>query len=91
MWRRIEVRGKTYALVPTSLFIHTPGYQVEWGSPCHLCPHFTYNRDTQWSNCLFMKEERARDAPCNQALREEDKRSAVFVPIDVAVMLRLEE
>ena len=90
MWRRIEVRGKVYALVPTSLFIHTPEYEIEWGSPCHLCPYFTYNKDTHWSNCAFMRDAQTSDAPCRHSLREY-KRSAVFVPLDKAVLLRLEE
>lgn len=91
MWRRIEVRGKVYALVPTSLFILTPEYALEWGSPCHLCPYFTYNKDTQWSNCAFMQRNaNPHDVPCHEALRD-DKRSAVFVPLDKAVLLRLEE
>ena len=90
MWRRIEVRGKVYALVPTSLFILTPEYELEWGSPCHLCPFFTYNKDTQWSNCAFMRDAQTSDAPCHASKRE-DKRSAVFLPIEMAVQLRLEE
>ena len=90
MWRRLEVRGKEYALVPTSRFIHAPEYELYWGSPCHMCPYFTYNTDTRWSNCIYMKEAQTHDAPCNGSLRE-DQRSAVFVPIELAVRLRLEE
>ena len=90
MWRRIEVDGKVYALVPTSLFIHTPEYEMEWGSPCHLCPYFTYNKDTQWSTCAFMKGANTSNTPCHASHRD-DKRSAVFMPLDKAAMLRLEE
>jgi hypothetical protein len=90
MWRRIEVRGKVYALVPTSLFMHTPDYQLEWGSPCHACPYFTYDKESTWSSCSAMQNAQTTDAPCHQRFRE-DTRSATFVPIELAVQLRLEE
>ena len=88
MWRRITVDDKEYALVPTTLFLHHEDYELEWGSPCHLCPHFEYNKNTHWSTCSYVRAEHTRNAPCHADLRT-DKRSAVFVPLQLAVELRL--
>ena len=91
MWRRIKVRGKTYALVPTRLWLHHPDYDTEFGSPCHRCPHFTYSRDNLWSSCSAMSNSTYDNGvPCAQRFRD-NKDAAVFVPIELAVQLRLEE
>jgi hypothetical protein len=92
MWRRITVDDKEYALVPTTLFIHHEDYELEWGSPCHLCPHFVFNPQTKHSNCAYLIRPLIKDfsdAPCHADNRLVDKRSAVFVPLRLAVELRL--